>query len=413
MVKRVEQEIVTEIKKCRACDSVQLKEALNLGIQYVSDFLLPNEQEIRAPLVLLRCEVCGLVQLSHSVNPDLMYSHFWYQSGISSSMRSSLLDVIRGAMTVVSLEDDDIVIDIGSNDGTLLSLFPSPPQLYKAGFEPAKNVAEISRQKHEAYIFNEYFNSESFLKWTENKAKLITAIAMFYDLEDPRKFLVDIARCLREDGVFIIQMNYLGSMLQNRTFDNICHEHLEYYSLLALENLLVNSNANLEVFRVEVNEVNGGSFRAYIGFKGQHGIHDSVSSLHIAESKMGLMTDAPYEIFTKQITQIKNKLLRLVSSKFPKKVYVLGASTRGNTLLQTCGLDHVWIKGAVDKNPEKWGRRTVGTNIPIMSRKDAGNPDFFLVLPYHFLEEFEEQERLYLHDGGKFIVPIPEPRIWP
>jgi hypothetical protein len=207
-------------------------------------------------------------------------------------------------------------------------------------------------------------------------------------------------------------------MLEQNAFDNICHEHLEYYSLFSLENLL--KNHNLEVFDVELNNINGGSFRTYIRFRNSSvkpftGADDRIKRVREKESKLGLQDKRIYQEFGSRVNDIKEKLLDFIKAeiKKEKKIYVYGASTRGNVTLQFCGIDNKMITAATDKNPEKWGRKTVGSMIPIIPleqyRKE--NPDYLLVLPWHFFEEIKEQEKEYFNSGGKFIVPLPEFRI--
>ncbi len=256
-------------KTCRVCGSNKLIPILSLGDQYVTNFVDDAKGDYpHAPLELVLCNVkdggCGLLQLRHTVERDLMYRKYWYKSGISTTMVKALADIASAAERLVNLSTGDIVIDIGANDGTLLRQYKTPG-LVTVGFEPS-NLWKLGIEGN-SKIINDYFNYESFRRELgSKKAKVITSIAMFYDLEDPNTFVEDIKKCLDENGVWIIQMNYLGLMLENNTFDNISHEHLEYYSLLSLLNLL--DKHNLEAFDVELNDVNGGSFRIYIKHKG-------------------------------------------------------------------------------------------------------------------------------------------------
>jgi hypothetical protein len=198
-------------------------------------------------------------------------------------------------------------------------------------------------------------------------------------------------------------------MLEKNGFDNIGHEHLEYYSLSTMENLL--GRHGLEIFDVETNDVNGGSFRTYAGHGGKFKVRESVSALRQREKQMQLNSSTVYHNFAARIQKIKSDLYNLVKGevKRGRTVYVYGASNRGNTILQYCGLDHRLIKKATDANPDKWGRSTVGTRIPIVSKQEARNdrPDYFLILPHHFLDEIKREEKEYLENGGKFIVPLP------
>ncbi len=262
-------------------------------------------------------------------------------------------------------------------------------------------------------IINDFFNFNSFNKEFPNKkAKIVTSIAMFYDLENPKSFVNDVKKILDDNGVWVIQMNYLMSMLELNAFDNIVHEHLEYYSLSSLENLL--KMYNLEVFEIEINKINGGSIRTYIKHKDCKKFSKSkkISEILDKERKMGLDEIEPYHQFAERIKELKKKTYDFIKDEVSKgkTIYIYGASTRGNTLLQFYNLDHRLIKAAADRNPMKWGKEIVGAGIPIISEEQARKekPDYFLVLPWYFIDEFKKRESDYLKNGGKFIVPLPE-----
>ena len=403
-------------KTCRVCESTDLEPVLSLGSQCVSNFIdSAGEEAYAAPLELVLCNRktggCGLLQLRHSVPRELLYRHYWYKSGMNQSMRDALADVTSKIEKTVPLSPGDLVLDIGCNDGTLLRSYRIRG-LVLAGFEPAINLfaeAQVGTSK----IVNDFFGAEAFAReFRSDKAKAITAIAMFYDLEDPNVFVSDIKRALHECGVFVIQMNYLPAMLENNAFDNIGHEHLEYYSLLSLEYLL--GRHGLEVFDVELNDVNGGSFRVYVKQEdcAAYRVSPSVEKLRRYENNLGLHESRPYDEFSKRVHALKQTTWSFIESEVRngKTVYVYGASTRGNTLLQFYNLDHNLIRAAAERNPDKWGKKTVGTLIPIISEEQAraDEPNYFLVLPWHFLNEFVRREEGYLRAGGKFIVPLPE-----
>ncbi len=403
---------VRTITACRVCGSINLDTLLFLGNQYVSDFVTSEGHSPRAPLELIRCRGCGLVQLRHTFSRATLYYHYWYKSGISPSMRKALEDVTSKVSEIAKPKKGDIVIDIGCNDGTLLRTYKIPG-LLRVGFEPAANlIPEAS--KNTDWIFNDFFNAKAFdEKFGDRKAKIVTSVAMFYDLDDPNSFVADVARVLARDGVWAIQQNYLATMLEQNGFDNIGHEHLEYYSLGTLRGLI--EKHGLQIFHVETNDVNGGSFRTLICHKGQYPIDDSVRKMEEYEDRLALDDHATYEKFASSISQLKSQVHDFVKREVGqgKTVYVYGASNRGNPILQYCDLDHTLIKKATDANPEKWGRRTVGTMIPIASKEEArrDQPDYFLILPHHFLSEIEQQEHRYLKSGGKLIVPLPEFRV--
>ncbi|MDO8516292.1 MAG: class I SAM-dependent methyltransferase [bacterium] len=404
---------------CRVCNFSTLTPILSLGDLHPSDFVdAANAQNaVKAPLELMLCNNadggCGLLQLRHTVPHESMYRNYWYRSGINKTMTDELGSITSAAKEMVALASGDFVVDIGSNDGTLLRSY-NVPGLNLVGFEPARNIVEKYGSNGITRIFNDFFN---FGAWHEEfgkkKAKVITAIAMFYDLEDPNAFVADVRAILDKDGLFIIQMAHVPLVIERNAFDGICHEHLELYSLLALENLL--KRHDLEIFDVALRDINEGSIRAYIRHKGSsitsEGGLERVQALREEEKKLGLHEKKVYEDFVARVKGIKHKTRDFIEAEVRKgkKVYVYGASTKGNTLLQYFDLDNTLITAAAERNPDKWGKKTVGTLIPIISEEQARKekPDYFLVLPWHFLKEFKEREKAYFAGGGKFIVPLP------
>ena len=402
---------------CRVCGSNRLEPILSLGELYVSDFVSDERSAalpLRAPLDLVLCDPeaggCSLLQLPCTVSPERLYRQYWYKSSVNQTMRDALADVTKAAKRLTRLSAGDLVLDIGCNDGTLLRSY-GIPGLTLVGFEPARNLlAEASVGT--STIINDFFSASALLQRVPGaKAKVVTSIAMFYDLDDPNAFVADVKRLLAEDGVFIIQQNYLLAMLEQNVFDNIMHEHLEYYSLHSLQQLL--TRHGLEVFDVELNEINGGSFRTFIAPAGRRAVSQRVRAM--AQTEEGLRRKRTYREFAERVTRLKAQLAGFIRQEVArgKKVYAYGASTRGNTLLQYCGLDHTLITAAAERNPIKYGRRTVGTNIPIISEEQARRerPDYFLILPWAFLKEFRQREAAFLKTGGKFLVPLPEFRI--
>lgn len=403
---------------CRVCGSSNLIPILSLGDQFVTNFVDdPNETYAKGPLELVLCDVkhggCGLLQLRHTVERDVLYTKYWYKSGISTTMVKALADIVSSAKKLLELSPKDIVIDIGANDGTLLRQYQTTG-LITVGFEPS-DLWKLATQGT-SKIINDYFNYAAFRKeFGDRKAKVITSISMFYDLEDPNTFLEDAKNCLDKNGVWIIQMNYLGLMFEKNTFDNICHEHLEYYSLLSLSNLLLRHN--LEAFDVELNDVNGGSFRIYIKHAGSRiqgfsGSKERLERQKAYEEKMGFDNYKIYGKFAKQIEKTKAELASFLNQEVRngKKIFIYGASTRGLVVLQYSGIDKRLIEAATDMNPGKWGKYIIGTGIPIISIEQyrREKPDYLFVLPYHFLEEIKNQEKDFLKAGGKLIVAIPK-----
>ena len=259
---------VIEVNNCRVCDSNELIPVLSLGDQYPNDFVTDEtivDKKSRVPLDLVICGQtdCGLLQLKHTYSRVALYDNYWFRSSINETMIKALEDITENIESRDILKENDIVLDIGSNDGTLLKSYQSD-SLTLVGFEPSNLFKGGITEK--SIILNDFFNYEAFKEALgDQKCKVITSIAMFYDLEDPNKFVGDVAKCLHKDGIWVIQMAYLEPMINLNGFDNIVHEHVEYYSLFSLKNLL--SRHSLEVFDVELNEIYGGSFRVFIKHK--------------------------------------------------------------------------------------------------------------------------------------------------
>ena len=413
--------IQKEVDSCRVCGSKQLVPILSLGEQYVSNFVdVADEFDVKIPLKLILCDKnsdgCGLLQLKHTTNPDVMYKQYWYMSGINKTMTEALKDIVKNIENIIELDHNNIVLDIGCNDGTLLRNY-SKNNVRLIGIDPAKNMEKLSKVGTTKIIVD-YFSSEIFRKeFPGEKAKVITSIAMFYDLDNPNKFVSDIKQCLHNEGIWVIQMSYLPLMLEQNAFDNICHEHICYYSLLSLENLL--DKHGLMIFDVELNDINGGSFRVYIKHKDSKTRtlveEKRVDKLREYEKSLGLYSKKVYEDFANRVERFKKTTLKLVRdvNKNGGKIYAYGASTKGNTLLQYYGLNNSHIVAAAERNPMKYGKKTIGSWIPIISEQEArnANPEYFLVLPWHFFNEFKEREKEFLKNGGKFILPLPVPKI--
>jgi SAM-dependent methyltransferase len=405
-----------EIKECRVCNSKKLAPILSLGNLFISDFVKkqPSDDK-KVPLELVLCENCLLLQLKHTANQDIMYANYWYLSGLNESMVRALKEITDSVKNLVPLESGDLVLDIGCNDGTLLRSY-NIDGLKLVGMDPAKNLKQYS-EKGTTKIITDYFNYKTFAKeFPKQKAKIITSIAMFYDLDKPNDFVSDIKQTLATDGTWVIQMNYLPSMLENNSLDNICHEHLEYYSLRSLEFLL--AKHELKVFDVELNNVNGGSYRIFVKHANNNSLKENtehIQKLVDWENKLELEKKESYFAFAKRGEKIKQQIIDFVKSENAKgkKTFVYGASTKGNTLLQYWLLGEKELPFAVERNPDKYGLRTIGSNIPIISEKEAleKKPDYYLVMPYHFIDVFLQREKEFLERGGKFVVPAPEFKI--
>lgn len=396
---------------CRICDA-PLTPVLSLGAQYLPDF--PHDPATRAhpaiPLALTRCPslTCGLVQLAHTTPREWLYRQYWYRSGVNETMRAELRDIAIAATQRVKLPRNAIVIDIGANDGTLLSQYQDlPVPVTRIAWEPARNLYQACRP-HAEVLFPEFFHVGE-RHWNEAKAHVITAIAMFYDLDDPHQFVTDVAKILDQDGVWVIQQAYLPTMLEQMAFDNVCHEHLGYYHLQPLEGLL--AQHGLEVFHVEHRAINGGSFRAYVGWKDRRPVSQAVHAMRLAEAGMDLGSDQGWTRWDHAVTRLITRIILTVGGIVDDggTVDVLGASTKGLTLLQACGLDSKVLRQAWERSPEKVGRYYGATGIPIVDEAvgRADPPTLLLVLAWQFREGLIEREQDYLKNGGKMCFPMP------
>ena len=395
--------------KCRLCASENLVDVFSLGDQYINDFVTRDRigKGLQAPLELVLCQQCSLLQLRHTAPQELLYSrYYWYRSGVTDTMRRALRDITEEIESIVSLNPGDVVLDIGANDGTMLTTYTAK-EIHRVGCEPANNLVDQLRQNAD-YVMHDFWSYERYMElasqWNLGKARVITAIGMFYDLDDPNKFIREAQKALADDGIFVAQLMCLSSMIEKNDVGNICHEHLEYYSLESLK-YLFESNG-LEIFKIEENEVNGGSYRIF----GRH------------YRGTGIALEEEYSLgdilaFKERIQANRDRCVDFIKEEVAKgkSVYVYGASTKGNVILQYYGLDSRLITAAAERSPEKWGKYTVGTWIPIVTEEEArkAQPDYFLVLPWGFFSEFYEREREWREGGGKFIVPLPEFRIVP
>jgi C-methyltransferase C-terminal domain/Putative zinc binding domain/Methyltransferase domain len=403
----------TEIKKCRICGSTSLLEVLSLGEQHLTG-VFPKTIDTpvtKGPLGMVWCQDCGLLQLKQSYSLDEMYGdNYGYRSGLNASMVAHLTHKIRGLERLVSLSSSDLVIDIGSNDATSLKAYSGKHR--KVGIDPTgKKFAAFYTE--DIALIPDFFSAQAFrAKFPKDKAKIVTSIAMFYDLESPASFVRDIEAVLADDGVWHFEQSYMPSMLRTHSYDTICHEHLEFYSFKVVKNML--ESCGMRVIDVQMNAINGGSF-AVTACKKCAPYRSNLPIIQWMlkqEEDMGLDTPRPYREFEENVFKHRKNLVNLIESIVGdgKKVFGYGASTKGNVLLQFCGLTAKHIPYIADVNEQKFGSFTPGTHIPIISEKDAHamKPDYFLVLPWHFKHTILEREKEYLARGGKLIFPLPE-----
>lgn len=411
---------LTYRKTCRICKSSALTKVIDLGEQHLQGSFIKQEKENpplrRISTELVRCDptidenACGLLQTAVSVPPRVLYSSYWYRSGTNQTMRDHLRGIATGATDLVGIKKA-IVLDIGCNDGTLLQYYPD--SFIKYGIDPSDITQTVDG---DIVVIQDIFPSAELNNVLgEAKIDIITSIAMFYDLEDPVTFVKNIKSVLSDNGIWIFEMSYMPSMLKMNSYDTICHEHLEYYSFAVIETLL--DRCGMKVFKVEFNDINGGSIRCYathvsnFKFKNKQ-FQQTLEQVRQQEFDLELDTDKPYKNFQDRINSHKENLSSLLKKlkREGKTIHIYGASTKGNTILQWCGIDNTTIDYASDRNPEKDGAKTIGTNIPIIREEKSRsmNPDYYLVLPWHFKQEFMQREKAMLDKGVGFIFPLPE-----
>lgn len=406
--------LVHEIRQCRASGSRHLVSVLNLGEQHLTG-VFPRDKAQRVtkgPLELVWCPDSGLLQLKHSYSLSEMYGdNYGYRSGLNTSMVAHLSGKVRGLERRFSPQAGDWVLDIGSNDCTLLKAY-STPGLRRVGMDPTSGKFR-EYYPDDVVAIEDFFSGSRFLDITDGKrAKVITSIAMFYDLEDPNRFVSDIARALAPGGVWHFEQSYMPSMLRTNAYDTVCHEHLEYYSLHVINGLCERNG--LRIVDVQMNSVNGGSVAVTACHRDAPipSARPIIDWMLRMEDNWGLNTAKPYRQFEDRVFKHRMDLQHLIHALLDdgKRILGYGASTKGNVLLQFCrfGVEH--IPAIAEVNSEKFGAFTPGTMIPIVSESEARamRPDYFIVLPWHFKAGIVQREREYLASGGKLIFPLPE-----
>jgi NDP-4-keto-2,6-dideoxyhexose 3-C-methyltransferase len=404
----------TPINHCRICGGESLSEAFNLGnLASCGTFPSKIEPELpKAPLTLVQCGTCGLVQLAHNFDgDDLFRQSYGYRSGINESMVSHLREIAANVMYRANFKPGDIVLDVGSNDGTSLSFYRQAKDVRRIGIDPT--IASFKRY-YEAGIetVGDFFTAKNFASVAGGqKAKAITSISMLYDLPDPNSFVADIAATLAPDGLWVFEQSYLPLMVERGSFDTICHEHLEYYGMHQI-NLLLQRH-DLRAFDVRVNDVNGGSFQIWACHsKGPYATNAAAIEVLLRKERLeGYLGLQPLRTLRESTETSRQKTLTFLDTcaSNGKLVHGYGASTKGNTLLQHFGITPRLLPAIADRNSDKYGARTPGTLIPIISEEESrlAKPDYYFVLPWHFRDGFIAREKAFLQRGGKFVFPLP------
>lgn len=404
--------IYKEIQKCRFSKNTNLKTVLKLNEQALTGvFPKPNEFVERGPLELVFSEDSCLLQLKHTYTPEKMYGmNYGYRSSLNQSMVTHLKNKAHFLEKLVDLKETDVVLDIGSNDSTFLQAYTT--NCIKVGIDPT-GTKFSKYYPSNIQLVSDFFSKQNYFSVTKTKAKIITSIAMFYDLDDISPFVQDVYDCLDDHGIWHFEQSYMPSMIRTMAYDTICHEHIEYYSMISVSKIL--EKHGFIIADVVTNNINGGSFAVTAVKKTNNTMYKNtavVKWMLNREYSMGYSTLNPYLQFAKKVEEHRNQLKELIIElkNHGKTIYGYGASTKGNVLLQYCGLSKDEIDGIAEVNEDKFGCVTPGTNIPIISEFEAknNNPDYFLVLPWHFREGIILREQDFLKKGGHFIFPCPD-----
>jgi len=402
-----------KIKKCRSCQSKKLEHAFSLGKQSLTG-LFPQSKDdtiTKGYLSLVICKNCFLLQLEHSFNTNEMYGeNYGYMSSLNQSMFDHLKNKVTKLKKKINLVSNDIIIDIGSNDGTFLGFFEKKFQLI--GVDPTikkfnkfykKNIIKIA----------DFFSYKILTKsLKDKKAKLITSISMFYDLPNPIKFVEDIYDCLDDNGLWHLEQSYMPAMIRNLSYDTICHEHVEYYSLKSIKFIL--DKVGFKIIDIEFNDINGGSFALTVAKRDSNYKENTKTVQWLLEKEEILKYNevSTHRNFYKQCVKQKQLLINLLKNlkDMKKKVLGYGASTKGNVILQFCNIDERLIPYIGEVNKFKYNKYTPGSNIKIISENELKNmkPDYMLVLPWHFKNFIIKKEKQFLKNGGKLIFPLPD-----
>jgi len=402
----------TKIKNCRLCKSTKIRKLIDFGsIACSSTFpLKKNNYNKITPMVFCICGKCKLAQLLHNYNLKELYNdNYGYKSGINESMVKHLNGITSNIKKIVNFKKEDYVLDIGSNDATLLKTFNSSKLNY-VGIDPTikrfkKNYPKKFKTK------STFFSKKQFFILSKGKkAKAITSIAVFYDIIDPGKFISDIKNILHEDGIYVMEQSYLPVLLKNNAYDSICHEHLTYFTLMQIKYLCEKNG--LKIFKTSLNKIYGGSIQVFICNKEANFKVDFKSIKRCTDLEKKYVNEKKLNHFKKKIKSLSIKLNQTIKKIKQKKksIHVCAASTKGNITLQYSKINNHQIDYASDRNQSKWTRKMPGSNIPIISEKTSRslNPDYYLVLPWHFKKEFIKRENKFLTSGGKLIFPLPK-----
>jgi NDP-4-keto-2,6-dideoxyhexose 3-C-methyltransferase len=405
--------MVTKIKRCRICGNSELVEVLDLGEQALTGVFPESRSQnvTKGPLRLVKCmgaDACGLLQLQHSYDHSEMYGlNYGYRSGLNQSMVDHLHGKVAAILARITPSEDALVIDIGSNDSTTLQAYPQTIRNL-VGIDPTGVKFAEFYPPHITLIADFFTARRVRDTFGSKKASVITSFSMFYDLEDPLAFVQDVCDTLDEEGIWVFEQSYMPTMLAQNSYDTVCHEHLEYYALKQID--WMTRRVGLKIIDVEFNGINGGSFSVVAAKSGSaHAAQaQPIERLLESERQLGLDTLLPYTVFAERARSSRDAIVAFVDAAIQsgKTIAGLGASTKGNVILQYCGLDERRVKRIGEVNDAKYGCYTQGSLIPIVPEAQVldANPDYLLILPWHFRSSFEQSTRL---KGRQLMFPLP------
>ncbi len=397
---------ITEIQKCRLCGQSGLQEIFDFGMMDLPKWPKAKSGGVKAPLKLMACPQCLMGQLAHSIDQDDLFRDYWYRTGMNGTMRMHMQDLANAVSQEIKIKSNDLIVEVGSNDGTLLKNFKKGRLV---GFEPS-NLCPKEPQTGIRWI-NDYFDPKLLPKAEYGKVKALLSIAMFYYLDSPEVFAQDVKRLLAPDGIWVCEMAYTLDLIELVSFDFINHEHVTVWSAGQFNQVV--KKVGLEIFKIERSSLNGGSIRFWVGRPGHRPVDSSVEKTINYEK--GRLSITAWQKLAKKIEEVSKELSNLVAELrgHGKTIMVYGASTRGLTTLGASKLNHKQITAAVEIIPQKFGRYYGSTGIQIIpeAKMHANPPGALLILPYSFIGEFVQREKDYLDNGGVFIVPMPVPKI--
>lgn len=397
------------IMNCRLCECSKVDQIFDLGnMELTGVFPKENESVMKLPLTLAKCENCELIQLYHDFDVSVLYGEtYGYRSGLNASMINHLSNITDKLSAIVNIEENDNILDIGSNDGTLLGCYKNRNNVCFMGIDPSANKFK-HYYKDDISLTVDFFSKEKIN--SDKKFKIVTSVAMFYDLPNPLKFAQDIYEILDDNGIWFTELSYCISMIKANSFDTVCQEHIEYYCLKQLKYIC--DIVGLKIVKLEFNDVNGGSFNCVIAKKSNNKLNECVEYINtiLNEEKVFWSTN-PIQSLIENMELIRVNLFKLFDEikKNNKTIHGYGASTKGNVLLQYFDIKTDILECICEINEYKFGRYTPGTHIPIVSDAISKNqnPDFYFVLPWHFKKNIIKNEINYLKSGGKLIFPLP------